>query len=78
MLTYDITFELSRQRIAAAEARSSLLGGLGNLPRAERLRPFRRTVNPLLRTIEVRHAPSDKDRMKRRLMELAENRQKAS
>ncbi|MGE0601105.1 MAG: hypothetical protein AB7J35_15695 [Dehalococcoidia bacterium] len=78
MLTYDTAFELSRQRIAASETRASLLGSLGDLPRVRMFRPFRRTVNPLLRTFEVRHAASDKERMRRRLMELAENRQRAS
>ncbi len=78
MLTYDTTFELSRQRIETAEARATLLAGLGKLPRPQALRPFRRTVRPLLQTIEIRHQPSDQDRMNKRLTELAENRLKAS
>lgn len=78
MLTYDTTFELSRQRIAAAEARATFLARLGELPRPRARRPFRRTVRPLLDTIEIQHRPSDSERMKRRLMELAADCQKAS
>ncbi len=55
MLAYYTTFELSLQRVETSQARASLLGSLGQLPRPQSLFRFRRTPRPLLETIEIRH-----------------------
>ena len=78
MMTHEIAFELSRQRLSEVEKRASLLASLGNLPKPEALFTFRRRVIPLAATVEVRHAVSDKERIRRRLLELSAQQRKAS
>lgn len=69
-MTEQIAFELSRQRLAEVAQRANLVGTLGELPKPQALFPFRRQVMPLAGVVEVRR-PSEKERIRRRLMELS-------
>ena len=66
----QIAFELSRQRLEETMRRASLVASLGELPRPQALFPFRRQVVSLPGIVEVRHQ-SDKERIRRRLLELS-------
>jgi hypothetical protein len=72
MMTHDIAFELSRQRLALATERAALRTLLGELPTEQALFPFRRRqVVPLAGEVVVVRRQSDKERIRRRLMELS-------
>ncbi len=70
MLTHHIAFELSRERVRLAEERATLVTTLGTLPKPTRLSLFRRDVKPLAAIVEIRR-PSEKERIRRRLVELS-------
>jgi hypothetical protein len=69
MLTHHIAFELSRERILRAEARANLMTRLGDLPKPAPATMFRREVKPLAGIVEVVR-PAEKERIRRRLIEL--------
>lgn len=71
MMTHETAFELSRQRLVEASKRADFAAALGQLPKPQALFPFRRQViSTLPATVEVRRA-SDKERIRRRLLELS-------
>jgi hypothetical protein len=70
MLTHHTAFELSRERVRLAEERATLVTTLGGLPKTARLSLFRRDAKPLSAAVEVRR-PSEKERIRRRLLELS-------
>lgn len=78
MMTAETAFELSRLRLELVQERAALMAMLGELPKPQSLFPFRRRVMPLAATVEVRHAVSDKERIRRRLVELSATQGKAS
>ena len=66
-----IAFELSRQHLREVTTRANLVSSLGELPKAQALFPFRRrAVISLPGIVEVRRQ-SDKERIRRRLLELS-------
>jgi hypothetical protein len=69
-MTEHIAFELSRQRLEETATRASLVSRLGELPKPQAIFPFRRQVISLPGIVEVRRH-SDKERIRRRLMELS-------
>jgi hypothetical protein len=71
MLTHAIAFELSLHRLAEAEKRATLASRLGDLPKPAAVSFFRRETKPLSCVIEVRQH-SEKARIRRRLIELAD------
>jgi hypothetical protein len=70
MMPHATAFELSRQRLAEAVRRADFATHLGELPKPEGLRLFRRQVISLPGIVEVRSA-SEKERIRRRLTELS-------
>ena len=70
MMIEQVAFELSRQRLAEVVARANLVSALGEVPKAQPLFSFRRQVVSLPGVVEVRRV-SEKERIRRRLMELS-------
>jgi len=71
MMTHATAFELSRLRLEEATRRAGLAATLGEVPQPRALFPFRRRViSALPGVVEVRPG-KDRERIRRRLMELA-------